>query len=213
MHKLLYFIFFLIMLSPKGFSQSTHGYYENSLNMYNSGNLQQALGEVNKLLAIDPENQAGLYLRSFIYLNSDQKQKALLDYEKLLKINPFHEGALTNRALMNMELENYDAALIDLNKRVEMDANNWQALFDRAYCKGLKGDDAGAISDFKKVINLNPEYAAAYANLGFSKINALTHGGMIRPSPSETRNACTDLHKAEALGDTTVVEMIKIYCQ
>ena len=213
MHKLLYLVFFLFLLSPKGNSQATHGYYENSLNMYNSGEVQQALGEINKLLSIEPSNQDGLYLRGYIYLNTGQKQKALNDYEKLLELNPFHEGALTNHALIHMELGNFDAALTDLNKRVEMNPENWQALFDRAYCKGLKGDNAGAIADFKKVIDLNPDYASAYANLGFSKINALTSGGMIRPAPSQTRDACSDLHKAEAMGDTTVAEMIRIYCE
>lgn len=213
MQKILFLGCLLFLLSPKGYSQTTHGYYENSLSMFNSGNMPQALGEINKLLALEPKNQDGLYLRAFIYLNTDKKQKALNDYGKLLEINPYHEGALTNRALIYMELENYDAALVDLNKRVEMDNENWQALFDRAYCKGLIEDNAGAIADFKKVIELNPDYAAAYANLGFSKINALTSGGLIRPAPSQTRDACNDLHKAEAMGDTTVIEMIKIYCE
>ncbi len=212
MQKLLIGIVILFWLSPKGYAQNTHGYYENSLSMYNSGNIPQALGEINKLLAAQPNSQEGLYLRSFIYLNTDQKQKALADYNKLLDINPHHEGALTNRALINMELENYDEALEDLNERVEMDETNWQALFDRAYCKGLKGDNAGSIKDFKKVIDLNPDYAAAYANLGFSKINSLTAGGMIRPAPEQLTDACDDMRKALSLGDTTVVEMIRIYC-
>lgn len=213
MNKFLLLGCLLFLLSPKGNTQPNLGYYENSLSMYNSGNMQQALGEVNKLLALEPKNEEGLYLRAFIYLNTNEKQKALADYGKVLQIDPTHEGALTNRALINMELENYDAALADLNKRVEMDSKNWQALFDRAYCKGLKGDNAGAIADFKKVIALNPDYAAAYANLGFSKINELTAGGMIRPAPSETRDACGDLRKAETLGDTTVTEMIQMYCE
>ena len=53
-----YLIFLLILISlPKGYAQNSHGYYENSLNMYNSGNVQQALGEINKLIKEDPENE------------------------------------------------------------------------------------------------------------------------------------------------------------
>lgn len=210
-------VFFLfVLLSPKGFTQGinkSHGYYENSLSMYNSGDMGQALGEINKLLAEDPENTDGLYLRAFIYLNTSRKDKAMSDYTALLKINPRHEGALTNRALLNMEMEKYDLALEDLNTRVEMDKKSWQALFDRGYCKGLKGDNAGAIADFKNVILLNPDYAAAYANLGFSKINALTAGGLIRPAPQQITDACDDLRQAQSMGDTTVVEMLRLYCK
>jgi len=205
-----------LLLSPKGYTQGcnrSHGYYENSLSMYNSGDMAQALGEINKLLAEDPKNTEGLYLRAFIYLNTNNKEKALADYSEILEINPKHEGALTNRALIYMEIEAYDLALKDLNTRVSLDKSNWQALFDRAYCKGLKGDNAGAIADFENVIILNPDYAAAYANLGFSKINALTAGGLIRPAPQQITDACDDLRQAQSMGDTTVVEMLRIYCK
>ena len=41
--------------------------------------------------------------------------------------------------------------------------------FDRAFKKGEKGDHYGAISDFTKVIELNPKDAVAYYNRGWNK--------------------------------------------
>jgi len=41
--------------------------------------------------------------------------------------------------------------------------------FDRAYEKADKGDHYGAISDYTKVIELDPKDADAYFNRGYSK--------------------------------------------
>lgn len=193
-------------------AQPMRDLYQSSLNLYNSGKTEAALAELNRYIDAAPGSQKGIYLRAYIHLQEGEKEKALSDYTLLLKINPNHEGALTNRALILMEDNKYDEALRDLDRRVRLDTTNWKALYDRGYCKGLKDDNAGAISDFTKVIRLNPGYAEAYANRAYAKINELTNGGVIRPAPSQTADACEDLQTAKAMGDSSVVKMINLYC-
>lgn len=203
----------LLSIAKPTIAQPIRDFYESSLSLYNSGNTDQALANINQYLANEPNSEKGIYLRAFIYLEEGEKDKALADYTHLLKLNPNHTGALTNRALLLMEKEKYKDALKDLNRRVSLDDSDWKALFDRGYCKGLSGDNKGAIIDFTKVIGLNPRYPEAYANRGYSKINELTNGGVIRPAPSQTEDACSDLQKALSMGDSTVTKMINLYCK
>lgn len=194
-------------------AQTATDYYQQSLKYYNSGETDKAVEEINKVLRTDPANVDALYLRAFYFLQAGKKADALHAYTILLKVDPTHEGALTNRALIFMEQQKYVDAMGDLNKRVALDENNWKALYDRAYCEGLMGDHRKAIADFSRVIALNPDYAEAWANRGYSKINELTNEGVIRPAPSQTGDACGDLKQALQMGDSTVVKMIKLYCE
>lgn len=216
MRSLLYFIFLLLFYFalhlPKGYTQQSFGHYENSLNLFNANQTQQALNEINKLLKTEPQNIDALYLRAYFYLSTEQKQKALEDYNSILNLEPTHDGALTNRSLLYMEEEKYNLALNDINRRLEIDPKNWMALYDRAYCYALSNNYPKAITDFEQVIALNPDYAPAYANMGFSKINLITQNGLLPPKADETTDACRDLKKAQTMGDTTVVKMIEKYC-
>ena len=58
-----------------------------------------------------------------------------------------------------------------------------------------------------------PESYKAYANRGIAKINQLTTNGNLQPSRKETKSACKDLRKAQSMGDSTVGDMIFIYCE
>lgn len=205
-----FLIFLLVVIHlPKSYAQEN---YAHALDLYNNGQTTQALEELNRLLTHDTAHVDALHLRAFIHLQAGDKEKALNDYHRILAIAPTHDGALANRALLYMEQEKYDLALADIDQRLKINPENWLARFDRAYCKALNNDYDGAIEDFKEVIALNPDYAPAYANLGFTKINRLTQGGIVPPQSGQTQDACKDLEKARALGDTTVIQMITRYC-
>ena len=216
MRSLLHFVFLLAFMCvahlPKGYAQQSFGHYENSVNLFNAGQTQQALNEVDKLLKIEPQNIDALYLRAYFYLSTEQKQKALEDYTAILNLETTHDGALTNRALLYMEEEKYDLAMTDINRRIKNDPKNWMALYDRAYCHALNNNYKDAIADFEKVILYNPDYTPAYANMGFSKINLITQNGLLPTKADETTDACQDLKKAQSMGDTTVVKMIEKFC-
>ena len=59
------------------------------------------------------------------------------------------------------------ALMLSLPEKVNAESVNFY--FDRAFEKGDKGDHYGAISDFTKAIEINPNDGYAFYNRGWSK--------------------------------------------
>ena len=61
----------------------------------------------------------------------------------------------------------------------KINAETFKYYFDLAYDKGNKGDYYGAISDYTKAINIDPQFGKAYYNRGWSKQKLQDHYGAI----------------------------------
>ena len=85
--------------------------------------------------------------------------------------------------------------LISLDEKVYAESANYY--FDQAFEKGNNGDHYGAISDYTKAIEINPQYAKAYVNRGRSYYFVNSQG-----------DACKDFKKAVSLGHTSTEEWL-----
>ena len=74
--------------------------------------------------------------------------------------------------------------------------------FEKGIAKSNLGDYKGAIQDYNKAIELDPNLAEAYLNRGVAKI---LHGKIY--------SGCLDLSKAGELGNMEAYDLIKKYCQ
>ncbi len=106
---------------------------------------------------------------------------------------------------------------------------------NRGYAKHNLGDYRGAIQDYNKAIQLNPDYANAYYNRGIAKARLGDYRGAIQdynkaiqlnPDDAEAYNnrggakfllgdkngACLDWSKAWELGNLNAYDFIKKYC-
>jgi tetratricopeptide (TPR) repeat protein len=71
--------------------------------------------------------------------------------------------------------------------------------FESGYAKGNLEDYSGAIADYSKAIELDPDYAATYNNRGVAKYSAGLDG-------------CSDLMKAKSLGYNVHPGAMKAIC-
>ena len=76
-----------------------------------------------------------------------------------------------------------------------------EEFFEKGIAKYDLQDYEGAISDFNKAIEINPNNAEAYYNRGFAKINL-----------GQKDSGCLDLSKAGKLGCSQAYEAIKDFC-
>ena len=73
--------------------------------------------------------------------------------------------------------------------------------WNRAYDKSENGDNYGAIADYTKAIELNPDYANAYYNFGLAKYYL-----------DDLDGACSDVREAINLGSTDSLDFIGKEC-
>ena len=81
----------------------------------------------------------------------------------VLSIIPFGQPSLINTGVVLSTT----GLILSIPEKAQ--AGSAKFYFDRAFKKGEKGDYYGAISDFTKVIELNPKDAVAYYNRGWNK--------------------------------------------
>ncbi len=81
-------------------------------------------------------------------------------------------------------------------------AQTAEEYFDKGLAKYNLGDYRGALQDFNKAIELDPNDANAYYNRSSAKIRL-----------GQKDSGCLDLSKAGELGDMQVYDVIKKYCQ
>lgn len=84
-----------------------------------------------------------------------------------------------------------DAALADANKALELNANSIDALYLRAAVRAKKGDTAGVLADYNKIIELGP------SALGVEVI--YTNRSMLRLRNKDIDGALEDLNKAVSI--------------
>ena len=76
------------------------------------------------------------------------------------------------------------------------------SILNRGVAKINLGDNSGAIFDYSKAIEINPNYLDAYINLGVEKNKV-----------GEMKGACFNWTKASGLGDEDATKWVKEYCQ
>jgi tetratricopeptide (TPR) repeat protein len=213
MMKLWSFLTFLLLSSTTVLlSQNSDGYYLNAVNLVNAGELDQAFGEVNKALKMNPEHPQSLILRAYLLLSAGDKDAAIADYSAALKVAPSDLGALTNRAMLYMEKEDYESALRDLKQRYKYDPYNWMVHYDLAYCYGLMAKYDLAITGFTEAIKRNPDYADAYLNRGYALYNKHSNDGLHTPASELLLELCEDFYKADSLGLAEAKKAIAKFC-
>lgn len=98
--------------------------------------------------------------------SNGEHQNALPHFNKALLILPEEADLLHDRAVCYFHLNMRMEALADLNRAAEVQPSYSYRYSSRAYIKSAMKDYHGAIADYKKAIELDPEDAIAHNNLG-----------------------------------------------
>lgn len=98
--------------------------------------------------------------RSFKYLND--YESALSDFLKAIEINPNFGEAWRNLGNVYLYLERFNEMVPAFDRSVELMLNSALAINNRGYCYFVKGEYEFALSDHKKAIEIDPNYAEAH---------------------------------------------------
>lgn len=99
------------------------------------------------------------------YQKRDFKE-AITWFSKALKIDSNDADLYSTRGVAHFHSGNLPASLQDMNTSQSLEPNSPYRYASRAYIKDAMGDTHGAIIDYQKTIELDPEDAIALNNLG-----------------------------------------------
>ncbi len=112
-----------------------------------------------------------------MYINSNHKKAqdlldqqkfdaSLIHFNKALKTDPNHPDILSHRGVLYLHLKQKKKCLDDLHLSLKLEPDNPYRYASLAYAKDFFGDLQGAIVDYQKAVELDPEDAVAHNNLG-----------------------------------------------
>ena len=129
-----------------------------------------ALKEFNKIIKNYPKIWQAFHNRGLSKFKLGDLKGALEDFTKAIELNDnsWAESYL-QRAYINGATGNYDDSISDFTKAIEKGLDKYseeQAYYLRGLAKSILEDFKGSISDFSKVIKLNPNNFEAYNERG-----------------------------------------------
>lgn len=122
--------------------------------------------------ALSKSDRAATYINRGILLSQrGDPEGALKDYNAGLSMDASHSEGYVDRGATYIALQRYREALDDIDKGIAMGAKKLQiAYYDRAIAREAIGDVRAAYLDYKKAVELAPDFALAQEQLRRFKV-------------------------------------------
>jgi tetratricopeptide (TPR) repeat protein len=128
-----------------------------------------ALTDVEKSIALDPNNYRAYFNRAFIYTKTDRDRLALTDLDRALKLAPQATDTYTMQGKIYRKLKQYPQAISSFTSAINLVSNksdrqdNLESYLSfRAETYALDRKYELAIADFTQAIKLNPKVSSYY---------------------------------------------------
>jgi tetratricopeptide (TPR) repeat protein len=123
-------------------------YYYRGRAWYGKGDLDKAIADFTKAIAINPEDFNAYYNRGLALANKGAFDKAIADFTKAIKINPNFAYTYGHRGKVWYDKKDYDKAIADYTKAIKLDPNDFDAYDNRGKAWDKKGDHDKAKVDY-----------------------------------------------------------------
>lgn len=174
-----------------------------------------AIQDFTEAIKLDSTDMASFIDRGISNMHAGYLEKAKKDFNHVVaekKDSRMMESALYWLARIHYSEGKYKEVIKNCDMYFKIYPNDPEIHFIRGTANDMLQNFNESIADYDKAIEIKPKYVQAIANRGTAKINLLTTNGNLQPSKKETESACKDLKKAKWLGDTSVEDLIFVYC-
>ncbi len=127
-------------------------YHCRGFEFLESGKYTEAISEYTKSIKINPKCAVTYINRGSAYANLGRYNEAISDYYKATELDPKNIYAYCRRGRMYLQMGQSAEAISDLNKAIQLDPKNANAYIDRGYIHGILGQYEDAVTDFTKAI-------------------------------------------------------------
>ena len=135
------------------------------INLYNQGQLQQALSESSQLLERFPNSVVLYNIAGACNAGLMQFDAAINNYKKALKINPYYADAYSNMGNALKDKGDLEAAIESYKQALKIKPDYAEAYNNMGIALKDKGDLEASIESYKQALKIKSDYAEAYRNL------------------------------------------------
>ncbi len=175
-----------------------------------------AISCFDKAIEMDSLDPATYTDRAKTFSYKKDYNKAINDFNKVLEFDTTAKQAETAYYYLGrikMLQGKNEEAIKYFDKLLMLVPTDAEGYFLRGTAKSNIRDIDGSIKDFDLAIKYNANYMEAYANRGVQKINKIPVIEKIGKNIDCFEDPCSDLLKAQKLGDRSVNDMIYLYCK
>jgi len=181
---------------------------DQGFELLNLKKYEEAIPLFKKAIEMDTTNITYFENLGLAYKKTKAYSKMLANYQKAIQYFPFEPDLYYYCGDAYQEMEQFENAKSAYTKAIKVagDDDTVEYLYLYYFNRGnvfLKmKDNANAMKDFNRTIELEPYFHGAFNNRGFIKFNK-----------QDKRGACDDWKKALELGNKKVGRYIAKYCQ
>ena len=139
---------------------------QSIINLYNQGQLQQALSESNQMLEHFPNSVVLYNISGASNAGLMQFDAAIDSYKQALKIKPDYAEAYYNMSVALNDKGDPEAAIDSYKQALKIKPDYAEAYNNMGVAMNDKGDPEAAIDSYKQALKIKPDYAEAYNNIG-----------------------------------------------
>jgi tetratricopeptide (TPR) repeat protein len=141
-------------------------YYIRSFTYRGKGQLDRAMEDSNKAIALNPSYWASYQNRAAILERRGLFDKAMADYDKAIALNPSYARLYYERGALFEKMGQSDSAAADYDKVIALDPSLYEAYYKRGVLSLRGGARDQALSFFSQAITANHDYERAYLSRG-----------------------------------------------
>ncbi|NJK41491.1 MAG: tetratricopeptide repeat protein [Acaryochloridaceae cyanobacterium SU_2_1] len=145
-------------------------YFNQILDRAKTGQLQQALADINWVLKADPQDGKAYCCRGLIYCKQGHYQGAIADFNQALQLN--FSGALTyrSRSLARLQLGDLQGAIADCNQALALNPEESESYVARGNAYRALGHPLGAIEDYAEALTKDGNNGQAFYQRGLTYV-------------------------------------------
>ncbi|MEO0927860.1 MAG: tetratricopeptide repeat protein [Cyanobacteria bacterium J06643_13] len=126
---------------------------------------RNAIAQYDKAIALKADYPEAYLQRGLLYKNLGDLGNAIADLNQTLELDPEQSQAYFPRGAAAAYVGNFDQAIADFSKLIETNATA-NGYYNRGVVYYQTADYEKAIADLQKVVEVEPDFLAAYLNLG-----------------------------------------------
>ena len=143
-----------------------NNYYVRAKYLYEVGNYDQAIQDMNQAMQIDTTNADYFHLVSDIFLDYNKSNKALRAMNAVVDLYPNRTPSLLKLCELELILQQYDNSITTINNILKYDPQNAEAYFMLGMNFKELGEIDKAINSFQTAVENDPELIDGWLLLG-----------------------------------------------